>query len=161
MECKPDPHADDDIQRIAADADSSHQHHEADAEQPARQGKQVQSTRVADGDDQNRTDVIGDGQRQQENPQAMRHARSHDGQAAYHEGDVRGHGDAPAALTGPTRLEGEIESGGHHHAADGCGDGERGQAKLPQLAKNQFAFDLQADNEEEDHHQAVVDPMFQ
>ena len=55
----------------------------------------------------------------------------------------------------------DVDQRRHHHAADGR---DRRQRRLPtrrQLAAQQLALDLQADQEEEDRHQAVVDPQQQ
>ena len=54
-----------------------------------------------------------------------------------------------------------VEQGGRHHAADGAQYGQRGAAQLGQFADQDFTFDFEADYEEEQRHQAVVDPMVQ
>ena len=38
---------------------------------------------------------------------------------------------------------------------------ERGAARLAQLAVDELALDLEPDDEEEERHQAVVDPLLQ
>jgi hypothetical protein len=46
-----------------------------------------------------------------------------------------------------------------HHPADGGDRGQRRPAGIAELTDDQFALDLQADDEEEHRHQAVVDPV--
>ena len=76
---------------------------------------------------------------------------------ADREGDVGGHGDAPAAGAGVPGVERGEDEGGHDHAAEG-GDGrERCGAPVAQLAGDQLALDLQAGQQEEQGHQPVVD----
>ena len=56
-------------------------------------------------------------------------------------------------------VDGEVDQRRDDHPADG---GDRRHRRLPavaQLAVDQLALDLQADDEEEDRHQPVVDPL--
>lgn len=57
------------------------------------------------------------------------------------------------------QLQREVERRGHQHAAQGCCDGERRNAGVPKLAKDQLAFQFQGDDEEEQSHQAIIDPV--
>src|SRR3954454_20441046 len=59
------------------------------------------------------------------------------------------------------RVDAQVEECGEHHAP---GRGDRRQARgawVAQLAAHELALDLQADDEEEDGHQSVVDPVLQ
>mgnify|MGYP000650458685 CR=1 FL=1 len=68
---------------------------------------------------------------------------------------VTGEGGSGGALA----LEQQVDPRRHDHAA------ERGRHRQPglfdrgQLANHHFAFDLEADDEEENDHQAVIDPV--
>jgi hypothetical protein len=68
---------------------------------------------------------------------------------------------APAAAARPARVERVVQRRGHDHAAQGGYGREGGLAHRGELARDQLTLDLQADDEEEDPHQAVVDPMVQ
>ena len=57
-----------------------------------------------------------------------------------------------------TGVDGEEHRGGHDHPADRSDGGEGGAPRLAQLAVDELALDLQPDDEEEDRHQALVDP---
>ncbi len=54
-------------------------------------------------------------------------------------------------------VEGEVDEGGNHHSTHRGDGGKDGRAFIPQVTRDQFALDLQADDEEEDGHQTVVD----
>jgi hypothetical protein len=62
---------------------------------------------------------------------------------------------------GQPGVEGEVDRRRHQHAAHGGADGPQGLAGLRQLTHEQLALDLQPHHEEEDRHEAVVDPVVQ
>ena len=57
------------------------------------------------------------------------------------------------------RVEAQVDHRRHHHAAEGRDGWRRRLPAVAQLALHQLALDLQADDEEEQRHQAVVDPL--
>ena len=61
--------------------------------------------------------------------------------------------------SGPDGLSARKSSGGYDHAAHGCDDRQRRLTAILQLAEQQLALDLEADDEEEDRHQPVVHPV--
>ena len=63
------------------------------------------------------------------------------------------------AAPGPACVQREVEKRGHHHAAEGADDWQRRLARRSEFADEQLAFDLEADNEKENRHEPVVDPM--
>lgn len=73
------------------------------------------------------------------------------------EGDVRGHRHAPAVAGRALRVQEEIDQRGHQHAPEGRGNRQSRAPRLGQLPLMHLAPDLQADDEEEDDHQSVVD----
>ena len=61
----------------------------------------------------------------------------------------------------PADVDRDVDQGGHDHAADGGDRRQRGGPRVAQLALDELALDLEADDEEEDRHQRVVDPLLQ
>jgi hypothetical protein len=110
---------------------------------------------------QHRHDVVHDGERRQEHLEGHRDPLSEQRQYAEGEGYVGGHGDAPARDALSSQVEGQVDQGRNRGPAHGCGHGQRGAAHGGQLAHEHLAFDLQPDDQEEDRHEPVVDPMRQ
>jgi hypothetical protein len=81
--------------------------------------------------------------------------------AAHDEGDVCRHGDAPARFGGLTGLKREVDPGRDDHASERCGDRQGCAPDVPQLAEHNLALHLEADDEEKDRHQAVVNPVLE
>ena len=111
------------------------------------------------GDDDDGTEVIDDRQGEQEHLQRRRDTAPEQRHHPDGEGDVGGHRDSPPAAFGSTGVEGEIDHCGHDHATEGGHRRQGGLAAVAQLADRPLAFDLQADDEEEDRHQPVVDDV--
>jgi hypothetical protein len=118
--------------------------------------------RVEERDHDDGAQVVEDGDAQQEGLQRRRHARAQERQHAEGERDVRRRRDGPAPQgAGVAAVEGDVDERGRRHAAQG---GEGGQARPPQarqVALDDLALQLHADQEEEHGHQAVVDPQQQ
>ena len=79
---------------------------------------------------------------------------------AERERDVGRHRDAPAPW--PPRPPGctrEVQERRDDHAADRRDHRQRRLPPVAQLAEDQLALDLEPDDEEEDRHQPVVDPV--
>ncbi|MNC79841.1 hypothetical protein D3C76_1486900 [compost metagenome] len=58
-------------------------------------------------------------------------------------------------------IERQVDERGYHHTADSRRHRQRGLAQAGQRAFMNFATDLHTDDQEEDGHQAVVDPEMQ
>jgi hypothetical protein len=117
---------------------------------------------IKDCDDQDGAQIVDDGERRQEDFQGKRHATAERGQDAQRKGDVGGGRDRPAAQRHRVApVEGDVEGGRHGHAADGAGDRQRHLRGLRQRTLHDLALDLQANQQEEERHQAVVDPQQQ
>lgn len=112
----------------------SHQEREdRDTGQGAGQGQPVEPRRVEDGDDDDRQEVVDDGQGEQEGAQGTRETPPEQGEDPQCEGDVRGGGGRPPVeCTGFTQdPHGQAEDhGGHRHATDCRKDGDRGRAEV-------------------------------
>ena len=128
---------------------------------PTRDGRRprLDAVRVEDGDDGDRSDVVDDRQRQQEQREGRVDRGAEEAEDADRHGDVGGHGDAPARGTVAAGVERGVDRGRHEHPADRGDRRQRGASRLAQLALDQFALDLQPDDEEEHRHQPVVDPL--
>ena len=116
---------------------------------------------VDDRDHHERAEVVDDGERQQEHAQPGRRARREQRQRAEREGGVGGHRRAPAVGAGAARVEREVDRHRDAHAAERGDHGDRQAPALAQLAEVELALGLQPDDEEEERHQPLVDPVAQ
>ena len=66
----------------------------------------------------------------------------------------------PALASPPPAIEG-IEPGRDEHAADRGDDRQGGGPRVPEVTADELVLDLQPHDEEEDHHQRVIDPVLQ
>ena len=126
------------------------QRHQSEAYAEARQ---VELGGVEDGDDQHGAQVVHNGQRRQEDLEHQRHALAQQRQYADGEGNVGGHGDAPAARQFAFEAEHLVDAHRHQHSAHGREYGQRGHLEVA------LALDFEAHHQEEDGHQGVVDPV--
>ena len=102
----------------------------------------VNMATVSDGHNKNGAEVVNDRQRQHEHAQALRNARTQKRQSADDKGGVGCHDRAPTALAGMAGLQHEVQRCGHQHAAQGTRNGQRGHARIVQLAQHKFPFEL-------------------
>jgi len=65
------------------------------------------------------------------------------------------------ALTSGQPHDQDIHQCGKHDTRDPCDQSETGTAAVPERSVGKLLTHLQADQEEEDDHQAVVDPVMQ
>ena len=70
-------------------------------------------------------------------------------------------GDGPARRPLAAGDHGDEDQHRHQHAAERRRDRQHRGAPLPELADHELALDLEADDEEEQRHQPVVDPVAQ
>ena len=119
----------------------------------------VHSSAVEDRDHDDRTDVIDDREGEQEQLESRWHPRPQEREDADREGDVGRHRDAPAAASVASEIHGNEDQGRERHSSESGEGRQRGRPPIAQLAVDDLALDLEADHEEEDGHQAVVDPM--
>ena len=116
---------------------------------------------VGERDDEERGDVVDDHQREQEHAQSRRAVAADEREDPEREGGVGSDRDAPTLRVGRTAVEREIDERGCDDAADRGDDRRRQTPPLTQFAHVELAPDLEADDEEEERHQAVVDPVAQ
>jgi len=136
--------------------------HRPEAEQDrggrAERGE-TQRAGIEDGDDRDRAEIVGDGDRGQEQFERGGNAAARERKHGDRESDVGRRRDRPAARQQRVGArDGEIEDGRHRHAR------RRREHRQPpflparQLALDELAFDLQPDQQEKEGHQPVVDP---
>jgi hypothetical protein len=150
-----------DVHRTPADAQPpqpQHRHH-----QRCRYGQGIrpQLAAVEHGDHHDRAEVVDDRQGEQEQLEHRRHARGDHGEHAEGEGDVGRHRHAPAGRAGAARVEGGVDRRRQQHAT---GRRHHRQGRPPpgaQLPVDQLTLEFQADHQEEQGHQPLVDPAAQ
>ena len=130
---------------------------EDDAGHPQRAPRDL--TRIEERDHQHGPHVVDDGQRREEDLESAWRAWRDERQRAEREGDVGGHRNRPPSRRHSSAVGQGIDRGGDDHAADGRRDRQRRLARRRQFAGQRLTLDLQADQEKEDGHQAVVDPL--
>ena len=157
----PEEEAKNGVESNAPTADPVGRDHGAEKQHTPAQSLDIDAVGVEDGDDENRADVVDDGEGEEEDTELRGKETSQQREHAEREGDVGGEGNPPAAAVLPRAVEGEEDEGGHDHPADGRHHGKRRLPRLAQLAMDDLSLDFEADNEEEDRHQAVVDPFFE
>ncbi len=116
---------------------------------------------VDERDDDERNEVVGDDERQDEHAQPLRLARADERQGAERERGVGRHRRAPAAGVAIAGVDREVDQHGQRHAADRGEQRQRDALSLAQLAEVELPPRLEPDHEEEHDHQAVVDPVAQ
>lgn len=87
--------------------------------------------------------------------------RSQHGERPESERDVSRHRDPPAVGALAASVEGGVAQGRYQHPSDGRRDREHGFPSVRELTDEELALDLQADGEEENRHEAIVDPVTQ
>jgi hypothetical protein len=110
------------------------------------------------GDDDDGADVVHDGQGQEKRTKRRADALAEERENARGECDVGGHRNGPSSPERRRPVEHEIENAGHEHASERGRDGQGRSPGAGELAIVELAANLQAHREEEEGHQAVVDP---
>ena len=127
------------------------------AARPSASGREVAG--VEDRDDDDGAQVVDDGERRQEHLERQRHAAAERRQHAQREGDVGGGGDRPALeRRGIAPVDRHVDQRRHGHAAHRADHRQGDLRRLRQRALDDLALDLEPDQQEEERHQAVVDP---
>ena len=155
----PQDQADDHIRPQLDHAQAVHRNQRNQARPRARQGCRGQVSGIEQGNDDDGAKVINDRQGHQEQLQRHWYALAQQGQNAQRKGNVGGHGDRPAGQGGRVVLvKRPVDQRRHHHAADGRCARQHHLRRLGQVTIQQLTLDLQADQQEKQGHQAIVDP---
>ncbi len=112
-------------------------------------------------DHDQRHDVVDDDDRQHERAQTTGELRPDERERPEGERGVGRHRRSPAVGRRVTRVDHEIDRDGHGHPAE-PGEQRQGEAPaLAQLPQVELAARLEADDEEEERHQPVVQPVLE
>ena len=114
---------------------------------------------VENRDDEHRHQVVDDGQGEHENAEAAWNALAEERHAADDERNVGRHRNGPTAFPCFAVLKRQVDRNRCDHTAKRRGDGQCDLLGIAELSDDQLALDFEADDEEEDRHQPVVDPM--
>ncbi len=133
-----------------------HQHAEQD--DPDRERHHFHVVRVDGSDHDQSHEVVEDrhGQQAEAQPRA---AGSDQSQHSEREGGVGGHRRAPAICGRAARVEREVDQDGKRHSAQRGRQRKRYPAPVAQLSHVHFPLGFQAEDQEEEGHQALVDPL--
>jgi hypothetical protein len=114
--------------------------------------------RVDRGDHHQRDQVVDHREGQQADPQAGAAGRDQR-QDSEREGGVGRHRGAPAMGPAAAPVEREVDPNRHRHPTRRRDNRDRHAAPLSKLPGVELALGLEADDEEEERHQALIDPM--
>ncbi len=147
------------IGRLAHHAETVHCDGQRQCHRADDQARDRQVFGVEQGDDGDRGKVVEDGQGQQEELQRQRHARAERHQQRQREGNVGRHRYGPTIhRDGIAPVEPGVHRCRNHHAAESADTRQHDLGERRKLALEKLALDLEADEEEEDGHEAIVDP---
>ncbi|MNV50838.1 hypothetical protein D3C71_1428660 [compost metagenome] len=156
----PERRADDQIGREGGRLRSIKSGKDGDRPARGRQRPRRQIDRVEGRDDHHCAQVVDDGQGGQEDLQGGGDPRAEQGQDAQGKGDVGRRRNRPAVESGRSEtLNGDIDQGRDRHARRSGDAGQGATRPCRQFSVQQLAFDLESDQEKEQGHQPVVDPV--
>lgn len=158
----PDDQGERDVDVPAADtlAQQQIEDHQAGDGQAERQ--KVDLRGEEDRDDQDREEVVDDGEGEQEGAQRGGQGCADHGEYGEREGDVGGGGDRPALeRAAADAVDREVDDRRHRHPAERGDHGESGGLGVTELAGDQFALELDTGDEEEDREQPVGGPVLE
>jgi hypothetical protein len=112
-------------------------------------------------DDDEGDEVVKDDGRQHERAQPVGKAGPHQREQAEREGRIGRHRDPPPTGGGAARVEEQVDGDRRRHAADRGKQRQREPSPLPQLPEVELPPRLKPEDEEEEGHQAAVDPLAQ
>ena len=145
--------------RRVRDLDAVEHRHRTDDSGGDEQESDIELVGVEHRDHNDRANVVDDRECQQEHLHGRRNAPAKEGDDTERKRDVGGHRDPPPTPTVTAGRERREDQCRHDHAAE-CGHGgQRGGLPITEVAGDQLTFDLQANDEEEECHEQVVDEM--
>lgn len=134
------------------------QHHDADGRQT--EIRKIEVAGIEEGDDRNRAEVVEDGDTCQQDLEGTWNARSEQREDAEREGDIGRRGNCPAIGDAVAAVrDGEKDEGGQGHPTSRRYAGQDATSPRGEFAADHLALDLQANEEKEDRHQTIVDPV--
>lgn len=86
---------------------------------------------------------------------------SREGHDSQGEGRIGRHGDTPALYLAAraNKVHSGVDERRYHNASESGGDRQRRLARIAHFTDQHLALDLEADDEEKERHQSIVDPM--
>ncbi len=146
-----------------AAADLERAQHQHDDEDDGRDGEVAEGdvVRIGDPDHDQRDEIVHHDHGEHEHAQPIRAGAADEREDAERERRVGRHRGAPAVRARATRVEREVDQHGDGEPAE---PGQQRQHRPPavaQLARVELAPRLEPDHQEEEGHQAVVDPALQ
>jgi hypothetical protein len=154
----PDRRAEGGVQKAPPDAERAHHQHRQEQSGRDQQRLELDVVGVDGRDHEQRDDVVDHHHRDHEGAQTLRKSRTDEGEHSERERSVGRHRHAPALCGLLAGVEGEIDQDRDRHPADSGEQRHREPSALPQLAEIELAAGLEPDHEEEERHQAAVDP---
>ena len=115
--------------------------------------------RVEQGNDHHGAKVVDDGQRREKDFGRKRDTVAQDVDDGQREGDIGGHGDAPAACGRRAGIQDGINQSRHEHSGHRRTDGQHGVTGVCQFAADELPFQFEPHHEKEHRHEAVVNPV--
>jgi hypothetical protein len=153
----PGEQAEQDIERGLARIEEVQDREAQDSGARERERDQRKLVGIEDRDHDDGHQGVDDGERQQKRLEQSRHRADPDREA-----DIGGPGDRPAAQGfGAAQVQRHIDGGRHHEAADRRNHRQRRLTQARERALAGLALDLETEQQKEDRHQAVVDPMLE
>ena len=116
---------------------------------------------VDDGDHDQRGEVVDHEHREQEDPHPIGNAAAQQGEQPERQGGVRGHRHPPAVRARLSGVDRQEQDNRDHHPDQAGGQRKDEPPPFPQIPKVELAPRLQPDDQEEQRHQAAVDPGLQ
>ncbi len=157
----PDRGAEHEVDRAEVDAGGADEKDAAEQADPDQKLRHRDVAAVGDRDHEQRDDVVDDRNCEQIGAQPVGEARPHEGEQAERERGVGRHRCSPAVGRAVAGVDREIDRDRHHHPTDAGQEGQRNSPPLAQLTEVELAPRLEPDHEEEEGHQARVDPAAQ
>ena len=138
-----------------------HHPHQRDAAERDQHALERDAIGIKKRNDQHRDDVVNNRDGKQQHAQSVRHTPSEQGQHADREGDIGSGRHRPAALRRETVIEGQIDQRRCDYATQRRDERQAREAQARERAVMRLASDFETDDEEEQGHEAVVDPHAQ
>ena len=118
----------------------------------------MEGRRVDRRNDDERDKVVNHDHREHERAKTIRETGADQGEQPERECRVGRHDSSPTVRRWAAGVEGEEESDRSPHPAHRCEHGQGEATSVPKFPEVEFAPCLEPDDEEEERHQAAVDP---
>src|SRR5918996_2421567 len=155
----PDCDREQDQRRPAENAEPHDQPLHPEQKRRERERREREVARVRECDHEQDADVVRDRHREHEGPQPGREAAADEREQPEGKRGVGRHDDPPPRARVAPGGEREVDHYGKEHPADRREHGHARTAAVAELAHVELATHLEPEDEEEERHQPVVDPV--